>query len=80
LTQAELDALRRAGQQLRRLSGDPMAQHKSMLALIDQIELTALGASARARDSASARTTMPSADTPQYREAVAEYYRKLGTR
>lgn len=80
LSQAELDALRRAAHQLRRLSGDPLAEQQAMLKLIDQIELTALAASARARDSASARSATPAPDSPRYREAVAEYYRRLGDR
>jgi hypothetical protein len=81
LSQAELELLRRTANQLRRLSGDPVtAQTQAMLQLVDQIELTALAASARARDSASARATLPDPESPRYREAVAEYYRRLGNR
>lgn len=81
LTQAELDALRRQANQLRRLNGDPMAeQGEAMLKVIDQIELTALNAAARARGDTPARATLPSPDSPRYREAVAEYYRRLGNR
>ena len=81
LTQTELDALRRSANQLRRLNGDPMAQQgEAMLRLIDQIELTALNAAARAKGDAAAHTTLPSPDSPRYREAVAEYYRRLGNR
>lgn len=81
LSQAELAALRRAATQLRRLSGDPLAaQPDVMLKLVDQIELQALAASAKSRASASARATMPAPDSPRYREAVAEYYRRLGNR
>jgi hypothetical protein len=81
LTQAELDALRRNAQQLRRLSGDPMAeQSDAMLKLIDQIELTALNAAARVRGNTPAHATLPPPDSPRYREAVAEYYRRLGNR
>jgi hypothetical protein len=78
LTQAELDLLRRATNQLRRLSGDPMASHYEALKLIDQIELTALSAAARAKDGGSAHTATPTADSPRYRETVAEYWRRLG--
>lgn len=81
LSQSELDALRRHANQLRRLNGDPMAaQGDALLKLIDQIELTALNAAARARGSAPAHATLPSPDSPRYREAVAEYYRRLGNR
>ena len=81
LSQAELEALRRAATQLRRLSGDPLAaQPDVMLRLIDQIELQALAATAKSREAASARATLPDPDSPRYREAVAEYYRRLGNK
>lgn len=86
LTQAELEALRRGANQLRRLNADPMAGHlmaergEAMLKLIDQIELTALNAAARAKGDTAAHATLPSPDSPRYREAVAEYYRRLGNR
>jgi hypothetical protein len=81
LSQAELEALRRAATQLRRLSGDPLsAQPDVMLKLIDQIELQALASTAKSREAAAARATLPDPDSPNYREAVAEYYRRLGDR
>jgi hypothetical protein len=80
LTQAELDALRRQANQLRRLNGDPMADQEEVLKVIDQIELTALNAATRANGGAPAHATLPSPDSPRYREAVAEYYRRLGNR
>ncbi|HEY0942375.1 MAG TPA: hypothetical protein VGE08_19945 [Steroidobacter sp.] len=81
LTQAEIDALRRHANQLRRLNGDPMAeQGEAMMKVIDQIELTALNAAARARGGTPAHATLPSPESPRYREAVAEYYRRLGNR
>jgi hypothetical protein len=81
LSQAELDALRRAAGQLRRLGGDPLAaQPDVMLKLIDQIELQALASKAKSREAAAARATIPDPDSPRYREAVAEYYRRLGNR
>ncbi|HKU16522.1 MAG TPA: hypothetical protein VJQ52_19180 [Steroidobacteraceae bacterium] len=81
LSQAELEALRRAATQLRRLGGDPLAaQPDVMLRLIDQIELQALAATAKSREAAAARATLPDPDSPRYREAVAEYYRRLGNK
>jgi hypothetical protein len=81
LSQSELEQLRRAATQLRRLGGDPLAaQPDVMLRLIDQIELQALAASAKSREAAAARATIPDPDSPNYREAVAEYYRRLGNR
>lgn len=81
LTDAELEALRRQANQLRRLNGDPLAdQGEAMLKVIDQIELTALNAAARAKGDSPAHATLPSPDSPRYREAVAEYYRRLGNR
>ena len=79
LTQAEFDALRRQANELRRLAGDPMADRRALLGLIDQIELAALGAASPSEDAAAARTG-PSYDSPRYREAVAEYYRRLGSK
>ncbi|HET9446241.1 MAG TPA: hypothetical protein VFO35_08290, partial [Steroidobacteraceae bacterium] len=81
LSQAELEALRRAATQLRRISGDPLAaQPDVMMKLIDQIELQALASTAKSREAAAARATIPDPDSPRYREAVAEYYRRLGNR
>jgi hypothetical protein len=81
LTDAELEALRRHANQLRRLNGDPLAdQGEAMLKVIDQIELTALNASTRAKGDSPAHATLPSPESPRYREAVAEYYRRLGNR
>jgi hypothetical protein len=79
LSPQELEALRRAATQLRRLAGDPLAaQPDVMLKLIDQIELQALNSTAKTREAAAARATLPDPDSPNYREAVAEYYRRLG--
>jgi hypothetical protein len=81
LTDSELEALRRHANQLRRLNGDPLAdQGEAMLRVIDQIELTALNAAARAKGDTPAHATLPSPESPRYREAVAEYYRRLGNR
>jgi len=79
LTPQELEALRHTATQLRRLAGDPLAaQPDVMLKLIDQIELQALNSTAKTREAAAARATLPDPDSPNYREAVAEYYRRLG--
>ena len=79
LSERELNELRRMARELRRLSGDPMAsQNDAMLKLIDQIELSALAAAGRSKDEQRARATLPAPDSPRYREAVAEYYRRLG--
>jgi hypothetical protein len=81
LSQTELEALRRAATQLRRLSGDPLAaQPDVMMRLINQIELQALAATSKSREASAARATIPDPDSPRYREAVAEYYRRLGNR
>ncbi|MFC4310116.1 hypothetical protein ACFPN2_13580 [Steroidobacter flavus] len=80
LTAAEIEALRRNANQLRRLNGDPLAESGEMMRVIDQIELTALNAAARAKGDSPAHATLPSPDSPRYREAVAEYYRRLGNR
>ncbi|WP_116812708.1 DUF4175 family protein [Steroidobacter cummioxidans] len=81
LTSAEIEALRRHANQLRRLSGDPLAdQGEAMLKAVEQIELTALNAAARAKGDTPAHATLPSPESPRYREAVAEYYRRLGNR
>lgn len=81
LSQAELEALRRTASELRGLSGNPLAERTAtMLQLIDQLELTALQASSRGSEAAPPRAALPASDSPRYREAVAEYYRRLGER
>ena len=56
LSQTELEALRRAATQLRRLSGDPLAaQPDVMMRLINQIELQALAATSKSREASAAR-------------------------
>jgi hypothetical protein len=51
-----------------------------MMRLINQIELQALAATSKSREASAARATIPDPDSPRYREAVAEYYRRLGNR
>jgi hypothetical protein len=49
-----------------------------MLGLVDQLELAALNASEKNRVTATTRASRPVQDSPEYRETVAEYYRRLG--
>jgi hypothetical protein len=79
LNPAEVNALRRMAHELRSLAGDPMAsQAQAMAKLVDQIELATLAAATKVRNATPAHTTSATAEEPQYREAVAEYYRRLG--
>jgi hypothetical protein len=79
LTAQELASLREMARELRQLAGDPLAaEAAAMKGAVAQIELTTLAAVANARRGEPARTTVPIGDSPQYREAVAEYYRRLG--
>lgn len=75
----ELRALQRMAHELRRLAGNPMAtQPEAMSKLIDQLELATLAAVQKASGGSPPRTAVQSADASEYREAVAEYYRRLG--
>lgn len=77
LTAAQINALRRMAHELRRLAGNPMAaQADAMSKLVDQIELATLAAE-KSRNAAAAHTSASTDDAPDYREAVAEYYRRL---
>ncbi len=79
LTAREIAALREMARELRRLAGDPLAaEAAAMKGAVAQIELTALAAVANARRTEPARATVPIGDSPQYRETLAEYYRRLG--
>jgi hypothetical protein len=80
LSPADLSALRQLTNQLRRRGGkDPMeSEYKNMASLVDQVELAALNAAEKNRSTAPTRTDRPAADSPEYRETVAEYYRRLG--
>lgn len=78
LSAAQISALRRMAHELRRLAGNPMAsQMDAMSKLVDQIELATLAAAEKSRNTA-AHTSASTADAPEYRETVAEYYRRLG--
>jgi hypothetical protein len=79
LSEAELRALQRMAHELRRLAGNPIATHpEAMAKLVDQLELATLAAAQKANPGAPPRTAVQSADATEYREAVAEYYRRLG--
>jgi hypothetical protein len=80
LAPADISALRQLVNRLRKSnSDDPMeAEYKNMGTLVDQLELAALSASEKTRKAEPTHTEMPAVDSPEYREQVAEYYRRLG--
>jgi hypothetical protein len=53
-------------------------EYARMMGLVDQLELAALNASEKGRATTATRATRPAEDLPEYRETVAEYYRRLG--
>lgn len=60
-------------------SGDPMQnEYPRMLNIVNQLELAALKAKTKEAVTAPTRATATAQDTPEYRENVAEYYRRLG--
>lgn len=80
LSAAQIAALRRLTHELRYLAGDPMAsQRDAMSKLVDQIELETLAVAEKSRNATQAHTPVSVPDTPQYREATVEYYRRLGS-
>jgi hypothetical protein len=80
LAPADLSVLRELANRLRNPGRDPMeAAYKNMASLVDHLELAALSASEKTRDPAKTRAATPAPDSPEYREAVAEYYRRLGS-
>jgi hypothetical protein len=79
MSEAELRALQRMAHELRQLAGNPVGTHpEAMSKLIDQLELATLAAAQKANQGSPPRTAVQSADATEYREAVAEYYRRLG--
>ena len=79
LAPTDLSALRQLANRLRRTGTDPMeSEYKNMSSLVDQLELAALNASEKNRENTSTHTATPAQDSPEYRETVAEYYRRLG--
>ena len=80
LPEAEIAALRRLANQLRASGRDPMeSEYKNMIGLVDQLEIAALNAVEKNKAVAATRATRPAEDSPEYRETVAEYYRRLGS-
>lgn len=79
LSDADINALRQLSNRLRHSShGDPMEnEYARMVGLVDQLELAALNASEKNKATAT-RASSPTEDAPEYRETVAEYYRRLG--
>jgi hypothetical protein len=53
-------------------------EYSRMMGLVDQLELAALSATEKNRAVAATRASRPVEDAPEYRETVAEYYRRLG--
>jgi hypothetical protein len=79
LPPADISALRQLANRLRRTGTDPMeGEYRNMVNLVDQLELAALNASEKNRAAAATHTATPASDSPEYRETVAEYYRRLG--
>jgi len=79
MTPEELRALQRMAHDLRRLTGNPIATNPEAISkLVDQLELATLAAVQKSNPGAPPRTAVQSADSTEYREAVAEYYRRLG--
>jgi hypothetical protein len=79
LSDADINALRQLSNRLRNSShGDPMEnEYARMVGLVDQLELAALNASDKNKTTAT-RAFSQTEDAPEYRETVAEYYRRLG--
>lgn len=79
LSLGEINALRRMAHELRSLAGNPMdSQTQAMAKLVDRIELATLAAAQKTRKQNPSHTSASTAEEPQYREAVEEYYRRLG--
>jgi hypothetical protein len=79
LSEADARALQELEQRLRRGNGDPMnAEYQRVAALVNQIELAALQSRQATEGSDTTRATEAVDDSRQYRDNVAEYYRRLG--
>jgi hypothetical protein len=81
LPQTDITALRQLAERLRQMNrADPLTgEYERMMGLVDQVELAALGAAEKARGDAPTRAATPNANSPGYRDNVAEYYRRLGS-
>jgi hypothetical protein len=73
----DVRALEELTQRLRGSGAPAASEYDRILALTQQLELAALKAAEKQNESAT-RATNPASDTPQYRNSVAEYYRRLG--
>lgn len=81
LSAAELAQLSELARELRSVTNDSVAaQRVPVQQALAQLELTALAALASNSQGEAARMTAPAGDSPDYREAIAEYYRRLGSR
>lgn len=79
LSPEELRALQRMAHELRRLAGNPIATDPETISrLIDQLELATLAAVQKQGQGSAPRTAVQGGEGSEYREAVAEYYRRLG--
>jgi hypothetical protein len=76
ISQADLAALRALIPQVRRLSGDPLANAANLAPSVDRLELSALAAAEKTRKQSTARAGS-AANAAQDGETVAEYYRRL---
>ncbi|HMN46149.1 MAG TPA: hypothetical protein PKE27_16340 [Povalibacter sp.] len=79
LSAADIQALRRMAREARGLNGRALADRLAAVTqLVDRLELATLASLEKSRSAPSAHTSAAIPDSPEYREAVAEYYRRLG--
>src|SRR5690606_4350220 len=79
LNEADAGALQELTNRLRRGGADPMnVEYQRMAALVNQLELAALKSTRAAQGTDPTRATETVDDSRQYRDNVAEYYRRLG--
>ncbi|MBB6093191.1 Tfp pilus assembly protein PilE [Povalibacter uvarum] len=79
LPQDEISALRRMAREARGLNGRSLgAQLDALSKLVDRLELATLASIEKSRNAPSAHTSASIPDDAEYREAVAEYYRRVG--
>jgi hypothetical protein len=79
LSEPDTRALSELEQGLRRGGADPMnAEYQRMAALVNQLELAMLKSTQDSKGSDTTRATEAVDDSRQYRDNVAEYYRRLG--
>jgi hypothetical protein len=79
LTESDARVLQELTNLIQRNGGDPMdAEYQRMTALVNQVELIALRARQEQAGQDPTRATETVDDSRQYRDNVAEYYRRLG--